>query len=158
MYWYIKEEDIEAALSLVQKDAIELFDFIRTTVDNPFIRDIFTSKNEIKGKMLKAFQCIERLFDLMSMVEKELQERGDFSEYLDDQPMHPKQSPPKPSMPPVPTSLETPTPTPTGHSVAKLPTSAKHRRFKITTPVAKKEGEQSESFARSLHDCLNKMK
>jgi len=144
LYWYIQEEDIASAFSLIQKDAIELCDFIKTNVDNPFIFDIFTSKEGTKGKMMEIYRCIERLFELMEMIENEFESKNEFAEYVDEPPLKPKESPAKPSM------------MAGKHSIPK---SFKSRKFKITTPVSKKEDvEQSGFTVPNIHEYLNKMK
>ncbi len=153
LYWYIKEDNVEAALSLVQKEAVELFEYIRAAVDNPFIQDTFNPKDGASPKALKVFKRIERLYELMSTLEKEFEERGDFSEYVDEPPMHPKQSPTKPAIP-SPSGASSVSPAATSSQL--LPT--RPRKFKITTPLSKKEVEQVGSFACGIHDCLNKMK
>jgi len=69
LYWYMQEEKIEAAFSLVQKYAVELAEFIKSIVSNPFLCDILGSKEGTQQKMLLVFNCIERLLNLMEILE-----------------------------------------------------------------------------------------
>lgn len=69
LYWYIQEGEIEAAFSLVQKYAVELTEFVKTIVSNPFTCDILGSKEGTQQKMLIVFHCIERLLNLMEVLE-----------------------------------------------------------------------------------------
>eukprot|EP01022_Parablepharisma_sp_SALTPOND_P016726 TRINITY_DN2521_c0_g1_i1.p2 TRINITY_DN2521_c0_g1~~TRINITY_DN2521_c0_g1_i1.p2 ORF type:complete len:623 (-),score=84.90 TRINITY_DN2521_c0_g1_i1:5592-7460(-) len=137
LYWYIQEGNIEAALSLVQKDAVELADFIKTTVDNPFTNDMLASREGTQRKILAIFNCIERLFDLMEMIENEL-EPDDTDEFGEEPALKPKESIPKPSM--------------------KKDAKPTHKKFKITTPISKKDVEQTGFTVDNLAESLNKMK
>lgn len=73
LYWQMREGNIEEAFSLIQRDAVELTEFIMTIVDNPFSCDILGSKEGTQQKMLSVFHCIERLFNLMEVIEDEIE-------------------------------------------------------------------------------------
>jgi len=72
LYWYMQEGKIKESFSLIQKDAVELTEFIMTIVSNPFYCDILGSKEGTQQKMLSVFHCIERLFNLMEVIENEI--------------------------------------------------------------------------------------
>jgi hypothetical protein len=69
LYWYMQKGNVEDSFSLIQKDVVELTEFIMTIVDNPFSCDILGSKEGTQQKMLSVFHCIERLFNLMEVIE-----------------------------------------------------------------------------------------
>ena len=73
LYWYMRKESIETALSLIQRDAVELTDYVLSIVENPFACDVFGLKEGTQQKMLSVFHCIERLFNLMEVIEDELE-------------------------------------------------------------------------------------
>ena len=69
--WYFKEEDLESALSLVQGDAVQLYEFVQNVVENPFTYDIYLSQDVAKHKLKTVFSLILRINTLMSMLENE---------------------------------------------------------------------------------------
>jgi len=145
LYWYIQEDDIESAFSLVQKDAVELVEFVNTTVDNPFSMDILGSKEGTKRKMLTIFNCIERLFVLMEMIEEEFENSPAISpsNSMEDTEQHAlkiKLSAVKPSIEDTTKQKEYQT------------------RFKITTPLSRKHGEEAGFGTNNLSTNLSKMK
>jgi len=77
LYWYMQEGNIKEAFSLIQRDAVELTEFIMTIIDNPFFCDILGSKEGTQQRMLSVFHCIERLFNLMEVIEDEIEVSND---------------------------------------------------------------------------------
>jgi len=148
LYWYIQEDDIESAFTLVQKDATELCEFIKMTVHNPFICDLLT-KEGTKGKLVEIYHCIERLFELMGMIETEFETKQDISEHVDTSPTRPKEFSTKPSI--INSEKR-------NNSTVKSEMKGKAKQFKITTPLSKKNVEQNGFAAACLQDNLNKMK
>jgi hypothetical protein len=82
LYWYMQEGNIKEAFLLIQRDAVKLTEFIMTIVDNPFFCDILGSKEGTQQRMLSVFHCIERLFNLMEIIEDEIEVSSDDNKRL----------------------------------------------------------------------------
>jgi len=73
LYWHIQNRRIEQAFSILQKDAIELAEFIKRIVENLFYYDVLASKEGTKQTIVGIFNYLDRLFNLMEMIENELE-------------------------------------------------------------------------------------
>ena len=134
---------------MIQKDAVELCDFIKNTVDNPFSCDMLASKEGAQRKMIGIFQCIERLFELMEMIESEFEVGSELAEEPALKPMESMMY--KPSLKNDSGSI--------GSSSNLLKPKPAPNKFKITTPISKKDvGEETGFVVDNLSDSLNKMK
>lgn len=77
LYWQIQGRKIEKAFSILQKDAVELVEFIQRIVENLFYYDVLASKEGTKQSIVEVFRYLERLFNLMEMIENELELSND---------------------------------------------------------------------------------
>lgn len=130
-YWYMREGNAKAGFSLMQRDAIELTEHIKRAVDNPFLYSKYKKK-----ELSKVVACIERLVDLMEVMEKEVES----SNYLPSSELikKPKGSPLKPSL---------------GNFEFKA-----NKKSKATAQISKKDIKESCFMGNNVIESANKMK